>query len=80
MNDQAFKVWRDKLVSLDRYENQEDAREFSALVSSVRDELDAKTIDVLLSTFCDEDDYGVQERVVGVLDHAEGAFLLKGLR
>jgi hypothetical protein len=39
MNDQAFKVCRDKLVTFDRYENPEDAREFSALVSSVRDEL-----------------------------------------
>jgi len=41
-------MWRDKLVSLNRYENLEDARQFSALVSSVQDELDEKTIDVLL--------------------------------
>ncbi|NYH12380.1 hypothetical protein [Pseudomonas moraviensis] len=79
MSVQAFKMWRDKLVSLDRYENPEDAREFSALVSSVRDELDAKTIDVLLSTFCDDDDYGVQERVLGVLDHAEAGVFAERL-
>lgn len=71
MNDKEFDSWRDKLNSLDRYESSEDAREFSKLVESVSGELDARTIDVLLDTFCDEDDYGIQERVLVVLDNAD---------
>lgn len=71
MNDKEFEVWRDKLTSLDRYENSEDARAFSNLVEDVIRELDARTIDVLLDTFCDEDDYGIQERVLVVLDKAD---------
>ncbi|WDH22133.1 hypothetical protein [Pseudomonas chlororaphis] len=71
MNDKEFESWQEKLTSLDRYENSEDAREFSKLVESVVGELDARTIDALLDTFCDEDDYGIQERVLVVLDNAD---------
>ncbi|RYC47002.1 hypothetical protein [Pectobacterium zantedeschiae] len=79
MNDNAFETWRNKLLSLDRYENAEDARTFSTLVEGVIGNLDAKTIDVLLDTFCDDDDYGIQERVLVVLDHADSSLYAERL-
>ncbi|KML70788.1 hypothetical protein [Pectobacterium peruviense] len=79
MNGNAFEAWRDELLSLDRYENAEDARQFSTLVKGVIGKLDAKTIDVLLDTFCDDDDYGIQERVLVVLDHADATLYAERL-
>lgn len=71
MNDTNFKQWQSELNALDRYENPEDARTFSRLAESVANRLDARTIDVLLSTFCNDDDYGIQEAILTVLDSAD---------
>ncbi|MBN3199313.1 hypothetical protein H5A20_11385 [Pectobacterium brasiliense] len=79
MNNGVFEAWRDELFSLDRYENAEDAHQFSTLVEGVIGNLDAKTIDVLLDTFCDDDDYGIQERVLTVLDHADSSLYAERL-
>ena len=71
MTDAEFEQWRSALQSLDRYENPTDARAFVKLAKDVQDQLDARVIDVLLDTFCDADDYGIQESVLVVLDKAD---------
>lgn len=71
MTDAEFEKWRNELLSLDRYENPNDAKKFVQLTKSIINELDARVVDVLLSTFCDEDDYGIQEAVLLVLDTAD---------
>lgn len=71
MTDIEFEKWRIELLSLDRYENPNDAKRFVQLSKSVINKLDARVIDILLSTFCNEDDYGIQEAVLLVLDSAD---------
>lgn len=71
MTDAEFEQWRSALQSLDRYENPTDARAFVKLAKDVQDQLDGRVIDVLLDTFCDADDYGIQESVLVVLDKAD---------
>ncbi len=71
MTEVEFNQWRSDLFSLDRYESSEDSIAFVKLVQSVCDQLDKCVIDTLLATFCDKDDYGVQEVVLGVLDNAD---------
>ena len=71
MTDMEFEKWQIELLSLDRYENPNDAKRFVQLSKSVINKLDARVIDILLSNFCDEDDYGIQEAVLLVLDSAD---------
>jgi hypothetical protein len=66
-----FEQWRNNLLSLERYENPTDAREFVKLARDVQDQLDGRIIDALLDTFCDDDDYGIQESILVVLDKAD---------
>ena len=71
MTDAEFDQWRNAIQSLDRYENPTDARVFVKLVKDAQDQLDGRVIDVLLDTFCDADDHGIQESVLIVLDKAD---------
>ena len=73
MTDAEFMAWKHALMALDRYEDADDVKVFIAMVRAVRDRLDARVIDVLLSTFTDQDDYGVQQAVEFVLDSADPA-------
>lgn len=71
MTDAEFEQWRSALQSLDRYENPTDARAFVKLAKDAQGQLDGRVVDVLLDTFCDADDYGIQESVLVVLDKAD---------
>jgi len=71
MTETEFEKWRNDLLSLERYENPTDARAFVTLARSVQDNLDSRVVDVLLDTFCDDDDYGIQESILVVLDKVE---------
>ena len=64
-----FKEWKETIFSLDRYENGEDAKKFSTLIADKpSDATEKQYIECLLETFSDQDDYGVQEGVLTVLD------------
>ncbi|MGC2948517.1 hypothetical protein [Burkholderia ambifaria] len=71
MTETEFEQWRNNLLSLTRYENPTDARTFVKLARDVQDQLDGHVIDTLLDTFCDDDDYGIQESILVVLDKAD---------
>lgn len=71
MTETEFNQWRNNLLSLNRYEDPADARAFVQLAEDVQDQLDGRVIDTLLDTFCDDDDYGIQESILGVLDNAD---------
>ncbi|MBN3767640.1 hypothetical protein [Burkholderia sp. Ac-20365] len=71
MTDTEFEQWRKALLSMDRYENPTDARTFAKLAKDVQAQLDGRVIDTLLDTFCDDDDYGIQESILVVLDKAD---------
>ncbi|RKU03027.1 hypothetical protein C7H84_12540 [Burkholderia sp. Nafp2/4-1b] len=49
------------------------------MVKDVQDQLDGRVIDALLDTFCDADDYGIQESVLVVLDKADGGLYAERL-
>lgn len=64
-----FKEWKETIFSLNRYENSEDAKKFSILVADRPvDTTEKLYIKCLLETFSNQDDYGIQERVLTVLD------------
>ncbi|QDQ28897.1 hypothetical protein FNU76_22495 [Chitinimonas arctica] len=71
MKKSDFDQWRSDLMKLDRYEDAEDGKAFVALAGQARGNFDEDVIGVLLDTFCNEDDYGIQEAVLGILDDAE---------
>ena len=62
-----FNQWKQTLFSLDRYENGGDAKTFTAL------------IEALLQTFSNQDDYGIQESVLTVLDGVAQAVFFETL-
>lgn len=71
MNNDVFNKWRNNLLTLDRYENSSDAKEFLRLAKSASQELNTQVIDTLLGTFTNADDYGVQESILLILDKAD---------
>ena len=71
MNNDEFNKWRNNLLTLDRYENSSDAKEFLRLAKSASQELNTQVIDTLLGTFTNADDYGVQESILLILDKAD---------
>lgn len=66
-----FYQWRSDLMGFDRYESEEDGKSFVELARKARGQFDEDVIEVLLDTFSNEDDYGIQEAILGVLDDAE---------
>ncbi|QVM91936.1 hypothetical protein JYG34_02560 [Pseudomonas entomophila] len=70
MDQAIFEQWKMQLESLDRYENQADCQMFLAMVEAVTHCLSDDVIDVLLGTFGNAHDHGVQESVMRVLDQA----------
>lgn len=70
MDQAIFEQWKMQLELLDRYENQADCQMFLAMVEAVTHCLSDDVIDVLLGTFGNAHDHGVQESVMRVLDHA----------
>ena len=71
MTETEFEQWRNNQLSLTRYEHPTDARTFVKLARDVQDQLDGRVIDTLLDTFCDDDDYGIQESILVVRDKAD---------
>ncbi|MFJ4347447.1 hypothetical protein [Pseudomonas sp. NPDC089401] len=71
MNNEEFLDWKQNLGSIDPYENEKDCEIFFRLLSKVEGQLDGPIIDALLGTFTNADDYGVQERVMVILDGAD---------
>ncbi|MGS7252891.1 hypothetical protein HG549_02645 [Pseudomonas sp. SK] len=71
MNDQELSRWKQKLQSLDPYESEVDCRIFFELLDEVQGRTNKEAVGVLLDTFTNADDYGVQERVLVVLDGAD---------
>ena len=64
-----FKEWKETIFSLNRYENSEDVKKFSMLVADKPvDATEKQYIKCLLETFSNQDDYGIQEGVLTVLD------------
>lgn len=79
MNDLEFEQWKSRLWSLNRYEDVEDTHTFEKLLEDAAGHLDARVIDVLLDTYCDDDDYGIQCCVDHALYKADEALLAERL-
>ena len=62
--------WKDRIYQLDYRHNPEDARAFVALVDNLVGKVDLDTARLLMKTFIDEPDYGVQESVIAALSSA----------
>lgn len=71
MNEQEFLAWKQKLQSLDPYESDVDCDVFFELLDDVQGYLSGDVISVLLDTFTNADDYGIQERVLVTLDGSD---------
>ncbi|AVD82346.1 hypothetical protein C4Q28_09320 [Pseudomonas sp. SWI6] len=71
MNEQELSRWKQKLQSLDPYESEADCSMFFKLLDEVQGRTNEEVISVLLDTFTNADDYGVQERVLIVLDGSD---------
>jgi len=71
MNEKEFQEWKSKLQSLDPYGSEVDCNDFFKLLDGVKGSLGGDVISVLLGTFTNADDYGVQERVLVTLDDSD---------
>ena len=75
-----FNQWKQTLFSLDRYENGGDAKTFTALIAQKpADASERQYIEALLQTFSNQDDYGIQESVLTVLDGVAQAVFFETL-
>ena len=79
LSDLEFEEWNRAIRALDRYENGDDARAFMRLMDDVKDKIDERVIRTLLWTFCNDDDYGVQEHVFTILECADFGLYVKCL-
>lgn len=65
-----FENWKKTIFSLDRYENSNDAKKFEILIlEKPVDASEKQYINCLLKTFSNQDDYGIQEKVLASLDN-----------
>jgi hypothetical protein len=59
---------RDRILSLRSPKTDDDVREFVALIQTFKNTLNLDDVRVLMKTFTGEDDYGVHECVVSILE------------
>lgn len=69
--------FKDKILGLDRYDN--DVDQFINIVNSIPDDPSDDIVDALFLTFSNEDDFGVQEKVLNKLDQLSNNKFISGL-
>ena len=66
-----FEVWANHILSLCDFKSQDEIDEFCNLLNTAKKEIDADIVRVLLRTFSDVDDYGIQEQTRNVIESVD---------
>ena len=71
MTKEEFEVWANRTLAVCQLESQEEIDEFCNLLSTAKNQIDADVLRVLLRTFSDADDYGIQEQTRNIVQSAD---------
>lgn len=66
-----FEVWASRILSVCQLKCQGEIDEFCNLLSRAPNQIDAEVVRVLLRTFSDVDDYGIQEQTRNIVQSAD---------
>lgn len=71
--------WAEQLLKASKRTNEKEQNEFLHLVDHVFGRCDADVARILMKTFTDTPDYGMQERVISVLATADDAIVTRAI-